>query len=36
MEAVSNVNIVAKLLEKLQAVESYGSCTYNGVGSVIT
>ena len=35
MEAFSNVNIVAKLLAKLQEVESSCSCSYNGVGGVI-
>ena len=35
MEAVSNVNIVAKLLAQLQEVESSCRCTYNGVGGVI-
>ena len=30
MEAFSNVNIVAKLLTKLQEVESSCRCTYNG------
>ena len=35
MEAFSNVNIVAKLLAKLQVVESSCRCTYNGVGGVI-
>ena len=35
MEAFSNVNIVAKLLAKLQKVESSCRCTYNGVGDVI-
>ena len=35
MEAFSNVNIVAKLLGKLQEVESSCRCTYNGVGGVI-
>ena len=35
MEAFSNVNIVAKLLAKLQEVESSCRCTYNGVGGVI-
>ena len=34
MKAFSNVNIVAKLLAKLQAVESSCRCTYNGVGGV--
>ena len=36
MEASTNVNIVAKLLAKLQEVESSCRCTYNGVGGVIT
>ena len=31
MEAFSDVNIVAKLLAKLQEVESSCRCTYNGV-----
>ena len=35
MEAFSNVNIVEKLLTKLQEVESSCRCTYNGVGGVI-
>ena len=35
MEAFSNVNIVAKLLAKLQEFESSCRCTYNGVGGVI-
>ena len=35
MEAFSNENIVAKLLTKLQEVESSCRCTYNGVGGVI-
>ena len=35
MEAFSNVNIVAKLLAKLQEVESSCRSTYNGVGGVI-
>ena len=35
MEAFSNVYIVAKLLAKLQEVESSCRCTYNGVGGVI-
>ena len=35
MEAFSNVNIVEKLLAKLQEVESSCRCTYNGVGGVI-
>ena len=35
MEAFLNVNIVAKLLAKLQEVESSCRCPYNGVGSVI-
>ena len=35
MEAFSNVNIVAKLLVKLQEVESSCRCTYNGFGGVI-
>ena len=35
MEAFSNVNIVAKLLAKLQEVESSCRCTYHGVGGVI-
>ena len=35
MEAFSNVNIVAKLLAKLEEVESSCRCTYNGVGGVI-
>ena len=34
MEAFSNVNIAAKLLAKLQEVESSCRCTYNGVGGV--
>ena len=34
MEALSNVNIVAKLLAKLQEVEISCRCTYNGVGGV--
>ena len=36
MEAFSNVNIVAKLLAKLQEVESSCKCAYNCVGGVIT
>ena len=35
MEAFSNVNIVAKLLAKLQEVERSCRCTYNGVCGVI-
>ena len=35
MEAFSNVNIVAKLLAKLQEVESFCKCTCNGFGGVI-
>ena len=35
MEAFSNVIIVAKLLAKLQEVESSCRCTYKGVGGVI-
>ena len=35
MEALSNVNIVAKLLAKLQEVDSSCRGTYNGVGGVI-
>ena len=35
MKVFSNVNIVAKLLAKLQEVESSCRCTYNGVGGVI-
>ena len=35
MDAFSNVTIVAKLLAKLQEVESSCMCTYNGVGGVI-
>ena len=35
MEAFSNVNIVAKLLAKLQEVESSCRCTYNDAGGVI-
>ena len=35
MKAFSNVNIVGKLLAKLQEVESSCRCTYNGVGGVI-
>ena len=35
MEALSILNIVAKLLAKLQEVESSCRCTYNGVGGVI-
>ena len=35
MEAFSNVTIVAKLLAKLQEVESSCRCTYSGVGGVI-
>ena len=35
MEAFSNVNIVAKLLVKLQEVVSSCRCTYNGFGGVI-
>ena len=35
MEAFSNVNIAAKLLAKLQEVESSCRCTYNGFGGVI-
>ena len=35
IEAFSNVNIVVKLLAKLQEVESSCRCTYNGVGGVI-
>ena len=35
MEAFSNVNIVAKLLAKLQEVESSCRYTYNGIGGVI-
>ena len=35
METFSNVNIVVKLLAKLQEVGSSCRCTYNGVGGVI-
>ena len=35
MEAFSNVNIVAKLLAKLQEVENSCRCTNNGVGGII-
>ena len=35
MEAFSSVNILAKLLAKLQEVESSCRCTYNGFGGVI-
>ena len=35
MEAFSNENIVAKLLAKLQEVESSCMRSYNGVGGVI-
>ena len=35
MEAFLNVNIVAKLLAKLQEVESTCRGTYHGVGGVI-
>ena len=35
IEAFSNVNMVAKLLAKLQEVGSSSGCTYNGVGGVI-
>ena len=35
MLAFSNVNIVAKLLAKLQEVKSSCRCTYNDVGGVI-
>ena len=35
MEAFSNVNIVAKLPAKLQEVERFSRCTYNGVSGVI-
>ena len=35
MEPISDVNTVAKLLAKLQEVESSCRCTYNGVGGVI-
>ena len=35
VEAFSNVNILAKLLAKLQEVVSSCRCTYNGVGGVI-
>ena len=34
-EAFSNVNIDAKLLSKLQEIESSCRCTYNGVGGAI-
>ena len=34
IEAFSNVNIVAKLLAKLQEIESSSRCTYNGFGVV--